>query len=134
MRSPERDMQHIRLVGGFLLGIGLMQLLLTFFIALDGLFSDVPMGAAFDRGALGIFLSLLMASIMSSCAVQLQSLKSFSHAQIQNLRLVWTALVLLMILTGAAGLWLAPPLTTLAVLILLALFSIRGALIRLSGD
>lgn len=134
MRSPERDMQHIRVVGSFLMGVGLIQLVLTFVVALYGLFSGIGADvSAFAKGAFAVVLSLLMASIMSGCAVQLQRISGFTHSQVQNIRLVWTALVLVMAAAGIAALWVAPPLTTLAVLVLLALFTARGPIIRLSG-
>lgn len=134
MRSPESDVQHIRLVGGFLLGVGLIQLMLTFLIILYGLFSDIAANVpAFAKGAAAVALSLIMASVMSSCAVQMQRIKVLTSSQIQNIRLVWTALVLLMAVSGIIALWFAPPLTTLSVIVLLALFTARAPIIRLSG-
>jgi hypothetical protein len=134
VQSPERDIQHIRLVGGFLFGVGIIQLILTFVVLLWGLFagiaSDVP---SFVKGATAVALSLIMASVMSSCAIQMQRIKGLTSAQIQNIRLVWTALVLLMAASGILALWVAPPLTTLSVLVLLALFTARGPIIRLSS-
>ena len=47
----------------------------------------------------------------------------------ENLRLVWTALVIMMVFCGVAGLWLVPPLSALAVLMLFALFAVRGSVI-----
>ena len=134
MRPPERDIQSISIVGTVLLGLGLVQLLLTMFVALFGLFAGLASGSNFTKGLLAVALSLLMASTMSSCAIQLQNLKTYSQSQIQSVRLVWTALVLVMALCGIAALWIIPTLTTLAILVILALFTIRPAIIRLSSD
>jgi hypothetical protein len=135
MHPPERDIQAVRVAGSVLLGVGLIQLLLTMFVALFGLFSGLSSGTAnFAKGLLAVALSLTMASIMSSCAIQMQNLRSYTQSQIQTVRIVWTSLVLVMVLCGLAGLWVLPTLTTLAVLVILILFTIRRPIIRLSSD
>jgi hypothetical protein len=134
MRSPERDMQSIRLVGTLLLGVGLIQLALTCVVALFGLFAGISTNiGSFSKGLIGVAVSVVMASIISSCAVQLQQLHSFSASKIQSIRLVWTALVLVLALAAIAAAWIAPTLTTLAIVLELALFTIRPAIIRLSS-
>ena len=135
MHRLERDIQAIRAVGTLILGVGLIQLFLTGLLALFGLFSLVPSSSApFLQTVLGILLSLVMASIMSSCGIQLQRLRHYSESGVQEVRLVWTALVIVMALGAIAGLWIEPPLTSLAVLTLIALFAIRPAIIRLSSN
>jgi hypothetical protein len=135
MQSPERDMQSIRLVGTVLLGVGLIQLILTLFVALFGLFAGISTNiSSFSRGLIGVAVSIVMASIISACAVQMQQLRSITASKIQSLRLVWTALVLVLALAAVASIWVAPSLTALAVLMELALFTIRPAIIRLSSS
>jgi hypothetical protein len=134
MSTPERDMQSIRLVGSLLLGIGLIQLILTLLVALFGLFAGISTNlGAFTRGIIAVALSALMASITSSCAIQMQQFKTYTQSNIQNIRLVWTALILVLIVIAIASAFLAAPLTSLAILMLLALFTIRPAIIRLSS-
>jgi hypothetical protein len=134
MRTPERDMQSIRLVGGFLLLVGSIQLVLTLVIALFGLFAGVSSDVgSFSQGLLAVAMSILMASITTSCAISLQRFKVNTHSGIQQVRLLWTTLVLVYVVAGIAALWVNPTLTTLAVLLELALFTIRGSIIRLTG-
>ncbi|HUD11194.1 MAG TPA: hypothetical protein VMS08_02185 [Candidatus Saccharimonadia bacterium] len=134
MQSPERDMQSIRLVGGVLLGVGLIQLVLTLFIALFALFGGISSNlASFSRSLIGVTVSLVMASVISGCAIQLQQLHTFSQTKIQSIRLVWAGLVLILAMVALAALWVVPTLTTLAILLELSLFAIRPAIIRLSS-
>jgi hypothetical protein len=134
MRTPERDMQSIRLVGGFLLLVGSIQLVLTLVIALFGLFAGISSDVgSFTRGLLAVTISVLMASITTSCAISLQRFKVNTQSGIQQIRLVWTTLVLVFAVAGIAALWIDPALTTLTVLLELALFTIRKSIIRLTG-
>jgi hypothetical protein len=74
-----------------------------------------------------------MASITTSCAISLQRFKVNTQSGIQQIRLVWTTLVLVFAVAGIAALWIDPALTTLTVLLELALFTIRKSIIRLTG-
>jgi len=68
---------------------------------------------------------------MMGCGAGLQSAKAYS-TEIENIRLTWTALVLWMIITCIIAPILIPPLTYLGLLMLVLLFAVRGAIIRLS--
>ncbi len=130
---PDRDIRKVRIVGGLVFGLGLLLIVLTFFIALFGLFSgSVSDPNQLIPGLLGLGLSLVMACSLIACGAELQKIRPYSSAGIESMRLVWTSLVILMFLGGIAGFWLAPPLSSLALIVLIALFLVRGAVVRLT--
>ncbi|MDB5178715.1 MAG: hypothetical protein JWN01_658 [Patescibacteria group bacterium] len=129
----DRDIQQVRIIGTLIAGIGLILMLLTGLTTLFVLFGGAAAtaGNGIVRGGLTILLAFIMSFSLTSCGAEIQRVK-LSTANIENLRLVWTALIILMALSLGAGLWLAQPLAFLAALVLLTLFSIRGAIIRLT--
>jgi len=128
----DRDVRLIRFIGVLAAGVGFVLLLFTTLITLLALFSGGPANlGAYAHGALALILAFIMACSLISCGAQIQRIK-LSAISIENLRLTWTALVLMMTLSLAAGLWLSQPLAFVAAFMLLALLSIRGAIIRLS--
>jgi hypothetical protein len=129
----DRDIQQVRIIGTLIAGIGLILMLLTGLTTLFVLFGGAAAtaGNGIVRGGLTILLAFIMSFSLISCGAEIQRVK-LSTANIENLRLVWTALIILMALSLGAGLWLAQPLAFLAALVLLTLFSIRGAIIRLT--
>jgi len=117
----QRDINNVRFVGILALTMGVVLFVLTalatLFLLIAGSTVD---GGAVARGTLGVALALVMASSLSGLGGELQRLRpDFMHDP-DNLRLVWTALVVMMALCGVAGLWLVPPLTGLAALMLFA--------------
>lgn len=130
----QRDIDNVRLVGVLALTMGVVMFMLTALVTLFLLFAITGSGeGSVARGALGVALALVMASSLSGLGGEMQKLRpDFIHDP-ENLRLVWTALVVMMVFCGLAGLWLVPPLSGLAVLILFALFAVRGSVIRLTS-
>jgi hypothetical protein len=130
----QRDINNVRFVGVLALTMGVVLFVLTALTTLFLLFaSTTANGGTVEHGALGVALSLVMASTLSSLGGQMQRLRPDFMNDPENLRLVWTALVVMMVIFGLAGLWLVPPLSGLAILMLFALFGIRGSVIRLTN-
>jgi hypothetical protein len=131
----QRDIDNVRLVGVLALTIGILLFILTAIVTLFLLIASPGADeGAIARGALGVGLALVMASSLSALGGQMQRLRpDFMHDP-ENLRLVWTALVIMMVFCGLAALWLVPPLTGLATLVLIGLIAIRGAVIRLTSN
>ena len=130
----QRDIDNVRFVGVLALILGVTLFVLT---GLTTLFLLVSISGEANgnvaRGALGVGLALIMASSLSGLGGELQRLRpDFMHNP-ENLRRVWAALVIMMVFCGFAGLWLVPPLSALAALILFALFAIRSSVIRLTS-
>lgn len=128
-----RDLQDVRLVGTLTLLLGVVLFALTGFTALLLLYVGASSNAAgFFKGILGVLLALVMAATLCGLGGQMQHIRTgFAH-ELENLRLVWTSMVLMMVVCGAAAIWLVPPLFGLAALVLLAMLAIRGAVIRLT--
>jgi len=129
--SPERDKTKVRLAGALTLGIGIVMMLLTLFTTLFALFSGPT--ANYPRAVLAFGLLLILASTLMSCGMQLTRLRLYTTADIQTLRLNWTALVLVMVIGGLVSFWVFPQISDVCVVELVVLFSIRGAIIRLSA-
>lgn len=130
----QRDIDNVRFVGILSLIMGVVLFILTGLVTLFLLLSAAgTSGGGVVRGALAVALALVMASSLSGLGGELQRLRSDFMHDPENLRRVWTALVIMMVLCGVAGLWLLPPLSALAALLLFALFGIRGAVIRLTS-
>ena len=128
---PQNDMSKIRAVGGLCLAIGLGLFLYSVLLALYSL-ATAAVSHHFAQIWLPIFLDFVMGATLMSCGAQLLNLKSYTSIAIESVRLAWTTMVLGMILTGIAALWILPGLAGVAAFCLLALISIRGAIIRLS--
>ena len=129
--SPERDKTKVRLAGALTLGIGIVMMLLTLFTTLFALFSGPT--ANYPRAVIAFGLLLILASTLMSCGMQLTRLRLYTTADIQTLRLNWTALVLVMVIGGLVSFWVFPQISDVCVVELVVLFSIRGAIIRLSA-
>lgn len=129
----DRDLQDVRFVGTLALILGVVMFVLTGLTALLLLLASTTASTGdFLKGALGVLLALVMAASLSGLGGQMQRVRTgFAH-ELENLRLVWTALVLMMGLCGTAAIWLVPPLFGVAALVLLALLAVRGAVIRLT--
>lgn len=130
---PNRDLSDIRIVGtiGFVIGALLMLLtiLAAFLLLVAGATSTSGLNL---HGALSVMLALIMALALVGCGGAMRTIRPGNTADLENLRLVWTALVLVMAAAVPAGFWLIQPLADLAILMLLALFVIRGAVIRIT--
>jgi len=129
----DRDLQDVRLVGTLCLILGIVLFVLTAITTLLLLYASASSSSsAFLQGMLGVLLALVMGASLSGLGGQMQHIRTgFAH-ELENLRLVWTSLVLMMVACGAAAIWLVPPLFALALLVLLALLAVRGAVIRLT--
>jgi hypothetical protein len=75
-------------------------------------------------------VSLITASTLIAAGLQLARLSLYSMADADNLRLIWTALVLILGGCSVGGYFLFPPLGTLGILMLLLVWTIRGPIIR----
>jgi hypothetical protein len=130
----DRDVQSIKLVGSLCVGLGAVLFLLTALGSLFALFALVSANSGnFFRGVLSAVLGLIMSITLISCGSELQRTKPTGRANLENLRLVWTALVVMMVLCLIAALFLIPPLVGISGLVLFAAFTIRGAIIRLTS-
>jgi hypothetical protein len=126
---PERDHRIISLAGTLFVGLGSVLLLLTFLATLFTLFA-LPSGNLVP-GALTVLICVIMASTLMSCGAQLSRITS-SHVTINEARLSWSALLIVMILGGTAAIWLMPYVAVLALFVALLQLAIRPALIRLA--
>jgi succinate dehydrogenase hydrophobic anchor subunit len=127
-----RDIQSIRIVGGLALGIGLVLFFLTALGALFALFAGISSDPArFARGVAAVVLGLLMATTLIGCGSDLQRIKPDAGG-LENLRLVWTALFLMMLICAIASAYVIPPLSLLALIMLLLTWAIRPAVIHLT--
>jgi hypothetical protein len=130
---PDRDLSDVRLVGTCAFAVGAMLLLLTivtsFFLLVAG---GAKSENGLAHGLLSVGLAIVMALTLIGCGGTMRAIRPGNTSDLENLRLVWTSLVLIMVLSVPAGFWLLQPLADLAVLMLLALFAIRGAVIRLT--
>jgi hypothetical protein len=127
----ERDQQAVRFVGALATTIGGLIMILTFLITFLSLLNYH--GASVIHGAATFFLSLVMASTLMGCGTQMSSLHLHGGSDTEQLRLLWTALCVMMVLCLIGGAYLMPPLVGLSGVILLALVAIRGAIIRLTS-
>jgi hypothetical protein len=129
----DRDINTVRFVGSLTVGLGIILMLLTALAVLFGLFTGSLVAPAhIVRGLGSAALSIIMSSTMVGCGAQFQRLRLYSNLDTENLRLVWTALVLVMMVSIIAGYFLLPPLSTLAALVLFGAWTIRGAVLRLT--
>lgn len=131
---PERDIQSVRFVGTLSMVLGMVLLTLTLLAALFALFS----GGGTDQGnvlhwAILFVVALVMASTMMGCGAQLQRARHHGWADIENIRMVWTSEVIVMTLGIIFSLNTVAALAWIGILMLFLLFTIRGAIIRLSG-
>jgi hypothetical protein len=130
---PDRDIQAIRLVGSLAVGLGAVLLVLTILTALFLLFTggSTDLGV-FARGAIAVMVAIIMATTLIGCGTTLARTQTYSH-DADALRLNWTALFAMMLLTGVANLCLVPQLSIAAGFIMLGLLLIRGPIIDLTS-
>lgn len=124
---------RIRAVGTFAYGIGIAQILLTLLIAVTlllGSISNDLNDSLITLLTLGV--SLMMASTLIGCGYELSRSRDYSRSKINDIRFTWTALLVAMVIFGGAGLILAPPLSGIAIAIILLLLTIRSPIIKLS--
>lgn len=131
---PQRDIQSVRFVGGLSLVLGMVLLILTLLAALFALFN----GGGTDQGnvvhwAVIFVVALVMASTMMGCGAQLQRARNVGWTDVENIRMVWTSEVIVMVLGIVLSINNVPPLAWTGGLMLFLLFTVRGAIIRLSG-
>jgi len=130
----DRDLQDVRLVGTLALLLGVVLFVLTGLLTMLLLYANAASNTAdFFKGALSVLLALVMGATLSGLGGQMQHVRTGYAHELENLRLVWTAMVLMMALCGTAAIWLIPPLFALAAIMLVALFGIRRAVIRLTA-
>ncbi|HEY2004603.1 MAG TPA: hypothetical protein VGH44_05830 [Candidatus Saccharimonadia bacterium] len=131
---PERDIRSVRFVGSLSLMLGMVLMILTLVAALFALLS----GIGSDQGsivhwAILFIVALVMAATMMGCGAQLQRARNVGYADIENIRMIWTSEVIVMALGIVLSISNVPPLGWVGILMLVLLFTIRGAIIRLSG-
>lgn len=131
---PQRDIQSVRFVGSLSLVLGMVLLILTLLAALFALFA----GAGTDQAIIvhwtaTFIVALVMASTMMGCGAQLQRARHHGWADIENIRMVWTSEVIVMTLGVVFSINTVAALAWIGILMLFLLFTIRGAIIRLSG-
>ena len=126
----DRDKQAVRFVGALAATIGGLLLTLTMLGTLFALLNYH--GANVARGAATFFLALIMSSTLMGCGAQMSSLKLHAGSDSDQLRLLWSALFVMMILCLIGSVYLLQPLVGLAGLMLIALVAIRRSVIRLT--
>jgi uncharacterized membrane protein len=130
---PERDILKLHGVGFFAVISGLLLLgLTTVRTLIAGLAGESFNLDNFIRSALNFGLALVVSAALTGYGLQFMRLKSYALRR-RELRLMWTALVILMTLCGIAGTILNSPVAALAGLMLVLLFAVRGAVIRLTN-
>jgi hypothetical protein len=130
----DRDLSDVRLVGTGVFVVGTILLLLTILTAFLMLLSTpIQVNNKLFQGLLTIMIAIIMAVTQIGCGGAMRTFRPGNTSDLENLRLVWTALALMMLVCGIGSLWLLPPLTDVAALVLLGLFAVRGAVIRLTG-
>jgi hypothetical protein len=129
--SHQSDRYKINFVGGLAVAIGFVLLLLTIFAAILTLFTYQTGGAL--TGALSFGLCLVLASAYLGIGTKLTRLQYVTSADIETLRLSWTALFLLSILGAILAYYLLPPLVGVCALMIIVLLAVRRAVIRLSN-
>jgi integral membrane sensor domain MASE1 len=129
----DRDTNNVRVVGGVIVGLGVVLFLLTFLGIIVYVFARLSTNpAAIFEGLLPAILCLLMSITMVACGTQFQRVNFRWRTDLENLRLVWAALFIAMLISAVAGSILLPPLTGLAATVLFLIWAIRGAIIRLT--
>jgi hypothetical protein len=130
----DRDLSDVRLVGTGVFVFGTILLLLTLLTGFLILLSaPIQVGNKLVHGLLTIMVATIMSAAQIGCGGAMRTIQPGNTSDMENLRLVWTALVLMMLVCGIGAFWLLPPLADVAALVLLALFAVRGAVIRLTG-
>lgn len=129
--TPERDKTKIRFVGALSVGCGTIMLVLDFFVTLFRLVSGP--GYSYAQTGISFILMLIVASTLMSCGTQLTRLRLYTSNDVQVMRLNWTALVIVMVVGGLIAYATAPTVAYVCALEIIALFAIRGSVIRLSA-
>jgi hypothetical protein len=129
--SHSSDRYKINFVGGLAVALGLVLMLLTIFAAILTVFSYSTGGAL--KGALSFGLCLVIASGYLGIGTKLTRLKYYTAADIETLRLSWTALLLLSVLGAVLAYYLLQPLVGVCALMIVVLVAIRRSVIRLSS-
>ncbi len=130
----DRDLSDVRLVGTGAFVLGTVLLLLTIVTAFLLLLAGaVNVNSNLFRGLLTLMVAIIMAVSLIGCGGAMRTIRLGNTSDMENLRLIWTSLVLIMLICGIGSLWLLPPLADVAALVLLGLFAVRGAVIRITG-
>lgn len=131
---PQRDIQSVRFVGSLSLVLGMVLLILTLLAALFALFNGGGSDQAIITHWAVIFIvALVMASTMMGCGAQLQRARYYGWTDVENIRMIWTSEVIVMTIGTLLSFNVVPPLAWTGGLMLFLLFTIRGAIIRLSS-
>lgn len=125
------DRYKVQFVGGLAVAIGLVLLIVTIFGTLAALFTFQAKNAL--AAVATFFLCLILSSSYLGLGTKLTRLKYITAADIETLRLSWTSLVLLSVIGAICAFWLLQPLVGICGLMIIVLFAIRGAVIRLSN-
>src|SRR5580704_8740331 len=94
----DRDLSDVRLVGTgvFILGAVLLLLtLLTGFLMLIA--APIQVGNMLIHGLLTIMVAIIMAVTQIGCGGAMRTIRLGNTSDMENLRLIWTSLVLIMI-------------------------------------
>ena|SRR6266404_2096291 len=127
----QRDKALVRTVGGLALLLGAILMIVTIVITFVSLATGGGRGDLV-HGAFAFALALVMSSTLMGCGAQFQRLTFYTAADVDNMRMAWTGLLIVLVLTGIPAYWVIPPLYQLALFCVVILIFIRGAVIRLS--
>src|SRR5664279_1861297 len=116
---PDKDIRNIRLVGSLCIGLGAVMFLLTGVLTIIILFSATTADSIhlLDGGII-LMTTLIASSTLVACGAQLEHIRPYSRDGIENMRMIWTSLFIVMAVVGIFGLSRAPELSAVAVLVL----------------
>lgn len=131
--SPH-DLRDIKLYGTISVVCGFVQLLMsglgiTLILATGG--SQFPLD--FAEGAILSGTLLIMSSAIIGLGGEFQRASRASALARENLRLTWTAQLLVLVVSFLIGLWLLPMLASVAAIMILGLVWIRQPVIRVTS-
>ena len=131
----EHDVRDVKLFGTVAVLTG--SLLMTFTFLAAGLVlatGGSTNQGAIVRGCVAGGTALVMSAALIGTGGEMRRLKPSSSLSRQNLRLDWTALLIVMVAAFGIGLWVARVLAILASLIIIGLFWTRGAVANLTNQ
>src|SRR5271156_1747657 len=90
---PDRDLADVRLVGTLALILGVVLMLLTFTTAFFLILaSTTSHGDQITQALLSLMLAIIMSVTLIGCGGSMRQVRANYSSDLENLRLVWTAL------------------------------------------
>ncbi|HEY6736266.1 MAG TPA: hypothetical protein VI322_00965 [Candidatus Saccharimonadia bacterium] len=129
-----RDLRDIKLYGTLTVVVGAVQLLITSVLIMLVLATGASQLAMPLSQAVIMGISLVMVSCgLVGLGGELQRANRLTAITRENLRLTWSALLLLLVAGFLIGLWLLPLLASICAVLILGLMWIRQPVIRVTS-